>query len=74
MTSPAVRFQTSANVANLSLDERKKLIRRIAEAGGVFVRHGGKHDWCRMRSTNFHQTNEEAENEILGQGYCGTAK
>jgi predicted RNA binding protein YcfA (HicA-like mRNA interferase family) len=25
--------------------KRRELIRKIEEQGGVFIRHGGKHDW-----------------------------
>jgi predicted RNA binding protein YcfA (HicA-like mRNA interferase family) len=31
--------------------KRRDLIRKIEEQGAVFIRHGGKHDWCQNPQT-----------------------
>lgn len=35
--------------------KRRDLIRRIEEAGAVFIRHGGKHDWYQNPKTKVAQ-------------------
>ena len=35
--------------------KRRDLIRRIEEAGAVFIRHGGKHDWYQNPKTKIAQ-------------------
>lgn len=35
--------------------KRRDLIRRIEEAGAVFIRHGGKHDWYQNPKTKMAQ-------------------
>jgi len=35
--------------------KRLDLIRQIEQAGGVFVRHGGRHDWYRNPQTGVSQ-------------------
>jgi len=35
--------------------KRTDLIRKLEEAGGEFVRHGGKHDWYRNPETGVSQ-------------------
>ena len=35
--------------------KRLYLIRQIEQAGGVFVRHGGRHDWYRNPQTGVSQ-------------------
>jgi mRNA interferase HicA len=39
----------------LSSREHRDLIRQIEEAGGVFIRHGGKHDWYQNPVTKISQ-------------------
>ena len=35
--------------------KRRDLIRKIEEAGAVFIRHGGKHDWYQNPQTKMSQ-------------------
>jgi predicted RNA binding protein YcfA (HicA-like mRNA interferase family) len=35
--------------------KREELLRRIRDGGGVFVRHGGKHDWYTNPKTGMSQ-------------------
>ncbi len=35
--------------------KRRDLIRKIEEAGAVFIRHGGKHDWYQNPKTKVAQ-------------------
>lgn len=35
--------------------KRRDLIRKIEEAGAVFIRHGGKHDWYQNPRTKMSQ-------------------
>ena len=35
--------------------KRRDLIRRIEEAGAIFIRHGGKHDWYQNPQTKMAQ-------------------
>ncbi len=35
--------------------KRKDLIKKIENAGGIFVRHGGKHDWYQNSKTKISQ-------------------
>ncbi len=35
--------------------KRKDLIKKILEAGAVFVRHGGSHDWYKKPNTKVSQ-------------------
>jgi predicted RNA binding protein YcfA (HicA-like mRNA interferase family) len=35
--------------------KRRDLIRKIEEAGAVFIRHGGKHDWYQHPVTRLAQ-------------------
>ncbi len=35
--------------------KRRDLIRKIEEAGAVFIRHGGKHDWYQNPRTKVAQ-------------------
>lgn len=35
--------------------KRRDLIRKIEEAGAVFIRHGGKHDWYQNPKTKIAQ-------------------
>lgn len=35
--------------------KRRDLIRKIEEAGAVFIRHGGKHDWYQNSKTKIAQ-------------------
>lgn len=35
--------------------KRRDLIRKIEEAGAVFIRHGGKHDWYQCPQTKMLQ-------------------
>lgn len=39
----------------MSWRETADLIRRIEEAGAVFIRHGGKHDWYQNPTTKVAQ-------------------
>lgn len=49
--------------------KRGDLIRRLEEAGCVFIRHGGKHDWYRNASTGISQPvpRHREINETLAQ-------
>jgi len=35
--------------------KRKDLIKKIENAGGIFIRHGGKHDWYQNPKTKISQ-------------------
>lgn len=35
--------------------KRRELIRKVEEAGAVFIRHGGKHDWYQNPQTKMSQ-------------------
>jgi predicted RNA binding protein YcfA (HicA-like mRNA interferase family) len=35
--------------------KRRDLIRKIEEAGAVFIRHGGRHDWYQNPTTKMAQ-------------------
>lgn len=35
--------------------KRRDLIKKIEEAGAVFIRHGGKHDWYQNPQTKISQ-------------------
>lgn len=35
--------------------KRRDLIRKLEEAGAVFIRHGGKHDWYHNPKTKMSQ-------------------
>jgi mRNA interferase HicA len=44
--------------------KRRELIRRLEETGGVFVRHGGNHDWYSNPKTKTSQPIPPRHNEI----------
>ena len=35
--------------------KRKDLIKKIENAGGIYIRHGGKHDWYQNPKTKISQ-------------------
>ena len=35
--------------------KRKDLLRQLEEMGCIFIRHGGKHDWCQNPRTKVAQ-------------------
>ena len=50
--------------------KRRDLIRKIEEAGGIFIRHGGKHDWYQNPKTKISQPvpRHSEINEMLAKG------
>ncbi|MEY2878297.1 MAG: hypothetical protein RLZZ15_677 [Verrucomicrobiota bacterium] len=50
--------------------KRRDLIRKIEEAGAVFIRHGGKHDWFQNPQTKVAQPvpRHTEINEMLARG------
>ena len=50
--------------------KRRDLIARIEAAGGVFIRHGGKHDWYQNPVTKVAQPvpRHNEINEMLARG------
>ncbi len=50
--------------------KRRDLIRKIEEAGAIFIRHGGKHDWYQNSQTKVAQPvpRHSEINEMLARG------